>query len=67
MYNQKVHWLVSSYTESADSKVSAIFEKMLHNLEETMVNGRRNNISNYISHNKTKNTNENSGNKNHLQ
>ncbi len=34
---------------------------MLQDLEETMVNGKRNNVSNYINHNKTKNTNDNSG------
>jgi hypothetical protein len=57
----KVNWLVSSYCESADTKLSIIFEKFLQNLEETMVNGRRNNMSNYMLHNKNKDSNDTFG------
>lgn len=34
---------------------------MLQNLEETMVNGKRNNLSNYINHKKNNNANDNYG------
>ena len=51
-FSLRIFWLIGSYLENAENeKISKIYSGILQKLEETLVNGRRCTMSNYVKYN----------------
>ncbi len=51
-FSLKIHWLISSYTETADDpKIIKKYDKLIQRIEMTLVNGRRATLSSFRLYN----------------